>query len=49
MELGLLPSTIIESVQLIFNYFELLEAKNQAEKELIQTIKTGIIFSLLCY
>jgi len=41
MELGLLPSAVIASVEAILDYFELLEARNQAEKELARTAKTG--------
>jgi len=42
MELGLLPSAIIAFVESALDYFDLLEAKTLAEKELERTARTGI-------
>jgi hypothetical protein len=42
MELGLLPSAVIGCIDTVLDYFELLEATNPQEKELVKTARTGI-------
>jgi hypothetical protein len=41
MLLGLLPSAVISAVESLLDWFEILEARNQEEKELERTARTG--------